>query len=148
MTTHALGTRLATGFGAGFLATLVFHQGTYLLLYLAGVLPDRPWSLQPVPPFGVPEVLSLSFFGGLWGIALALCLARLGRPLAYWGFALLFGGIAATAVALLVVLPLKGVPLGTLPPAAPFIGFLLNAAWGVGTALFLQTVPATRRRGV
>jgi hypothetical protein len=64
------------GFVAGALAVLVFHQGALLALRLAGLVPAPPWRLAPVPPFGVPAVLSAAFWGGIWGIALA---PRFGR---------------------------------------------------------------------
>jgi hypothetical protein len=58
-----------------------------------------------------------------------------------WLKGLLFGGIALTTVALLVVFPLKG--LGFDPAQLPgrfLIGFLLNGAWGVGTLIFVRTL--------
>ena len=54
-------TRLALlGFIAGFLAVLTFHQSLWYLLNLVGLIPlDRPaWPLDPIPPFGVPSVIS------------------------------------------------------------------------------------------
>lgn len=54
-------------FIAGFAATLVFHQGVLWLMYQAGTVARAPWNMAPVPPFGVPAVVSLAFWGGLWG---------------------------------------------------------------------------------
>jgi len=59
-------------FLSGFLATLVFHQGLFTLFWLAGVVPMGPYNFSSVPPLGVPAVISLSFFGGFWGIGVAV----------------------------------------------------------------------------
>ncbi len=50
---------LIWGFAAGFLAVLIFHQTALLGLHRAGIAPT-PWSLAPVPPFGMPAVVSAS----------------------------------------------------------------------------------------
>jgi len=120
-------------FVAGFLATLIFHQGLLGLMHLGGAVPMAPYNLESVPPLGVPAVLSLAFFGGLWGLPAWAVIARRG-PLGNWGLAILFGAIAPTAVAMLVVFPLKGLPVSMTTWVG---GFLLNGAWGLGVALFM-----------
>ena len=57
-------------FVAGFASTLAFHQGLLLLLYTGGLSPRAPWNMTPVPPLNAPAVISLAFWGGVWGIAL------------------------------------------------------------------------------
>ena len=57
-------------FIAGFLSTLVFHQGVLALFWLAGALPRAPFDMTPAPPLGVPAVMSLAFWGGVWGVAI------------------------------------------------------------------------------
>ena len=57
--------RVAPGFIAGLVAVLVFHQGALLVLHLGGLAPAFPWRLDPVPPFGVPAVLSAASWGGV-----------------------------------------------------------------------------------
>jgi hypothetical protein len=57
---------------------------------------------------------------------------------AYWIAAPLAGGLALTVVFILVVWPLR---FGGLPPnllGLFIVGFLLNAAWGIGWALLLH----------
>jgi len=120
-------------FLAGFMATLIFHQGVFGLLYLAGVVPSPPFNLTPVPPLGVPQVISLAFFGGLWGIP-AWALIRNRATAGYWGLALLFGAIAPTVVAMVLVFPLKGLEV----TATTWVGgLILNGAWGIGVAVVM-----------
>jgi hypothetical protein len=129
---------LILGFVAGFLATLIFHQGLWWVFNQIGVIaPDRPaWPLDPVPPYGVPSVISKAFWGGVWGLALVLLLGQLSGT-SYWASWVLVGAVALTAVAFYVVAPLKGEPI---PPLWPrFVsGMMLNGAWGFGTALLLR----------
>lgn len=136
---------LILGFIAGFLAVLIFHQGLWCLLYQVDFIPaDRPaWPMDPVPPFGVPSVISKSFWGGLWGAALAPVLQDL-RGLPYWAGWILVGSVALTLVAFFVVPPIKGEPIPELWPRF-LAALLVNAAWGFGTALLLKVAPVARR---
>jgi hypothetical protein len=125
-------------FLAGFLSTLVFHQGLFAILHAAGATPRAAYSLDPVPPLGVPAVLSLAFWGGVWGILLWLVIAGAQGP-RYWLMALLIGAVAPSLVALMVVLPLKGQPAGGGWKPAVIVGaLLLNGAWGLGVAAFMR----------
>ena len=125
-------------FLAGFFSTLIFHQGLLAILHAAGATPRAPYALDPVPPLGVPAVLSLAFWGGVWGILLWLVIAG-AEGTRYWLLALLLGAIAPSAVALLVVLPLKGQPAGGGWKPAVIVGaLLLNGAWGLGVAAFMR----------
>jgi hypothetical protein len=132
----------ALGFIAGFLAVLIFHQSLWYVLNLVGLIPpERPaWPLDPIPPFGVPSVVSKAFWGGLWGALLALILQGLsGR--AYWTGWIVIGSVALTLVAFFVVPPIKGEPIPALWPRF-LAALLVNAAWGFGTALFLRVPQA------
>jgi len=125
-------------FIAGFVSTLVFHQGLLALLYNTGRTPHEPFVMTPTPPFDVPQVISLAFWGGLWGIVLwAVIRARRGS--AYWTNALILGALAPSAVALFIVFPLKGLGLaGGWDPAIIVGALLLNGAWGLGVALIMR----------
>ncbi|HBX56872.1 hypothetical protein [Pseudomonas sp. UBA2684] len=133
--------RLSLFFVAGFLAVLCFHQPVLGLLHGYAVVPFAPFNTAATVPFGVPAWLSAAFWGGIWGVLmLSLLRWHAGQPQP-WLKGLLFGGIALTSVALLVVFPLKG--MGFDPSQLPgrfLIGFLLNAAWGVGTLIFARTL--------
>lgn len=139
---QASGTQVSTAtlvmaFIAGVLAVPVFHQILFLLLHLAGVIPVAPFSMAPTKPFGVPAVVSDSFWGGVWGVIFALTLPRWFRGAAYWVAAAVIGGVALTVVYIFVVMPLKTGGLPAAPVMFFAIGFVLNAAWGIGWALFL-----------
>ncbi len=127
-------------FIAGFLSTLIFHQVLVALLSATGVIGVSAYSLSPTEPLGVPAVISLAFWGGIWGIVLWL-LVRPSRGAKRWIWAAVVGAIGPTAVALLVVLPLKGIDvgMGRVP-----VGMVLNGVWGLGTLLLLN---ALRRIG-
>jgi len=131
--------RLLVGFIAGFLATLIFHQLTLAFFHGVGVASFLPYSWAPTEPFGIPAVLSLSFWGGVWGIIFAFIHGRFPRAAGYWVAAFLFGAVLPSLVALLVVLPLKGRPMGggwQLPLLVT--AFFANGAWGIGTGIFLK----------
>jgi hypothetical protein len=135
---------LAFGFLAGFVATLLFHQSAWFILHQAGIVAaDRPaWPLDPIPPLGVPSVVSKAFWGGLWGAGLALTFARLDGG-AYWAAWLVIGALAPTLFGMYVVTAIKGEPVPALWPRIGISAFV-NASWGVGTALILRLLQPRR----
>jgi len=128
---------LVTGFIAGAVAVLVFHQGALAMLHAVGLTPRAAFPMQPTGPFGIPQVASLAFWGGVWGVIAALALHRLdGPPLVFASIA--FGAIFPTLVAWFVVAPLKGQPMaGGFAEATMATALLVNAAWGLGTGAIL-----------
>lgn len=130
--------RAIAGFAAGFLAVPLAHQPMVELLHLIGLVPWTPYSTFPVPPWGVPLVLSASFWGGVWGIVFAFVSPLFPRGGGYWVSAILFGALALTLVSWFIVSPIKGLPLAAgFDPARMAGGLLVNGAWGFGTALLL-----------
>jgi hypothetical protein len=133
-------------FLAGAIAVALFHQGTVFLLHhnfdllrAIGVPaafrpPGAGYSLAATRPLGVPQIVSLMFWGGLWGILLAWVTRRAPDLLA--GF--LFGAIACTLVALTLVPHLRGAPMWGGNPVTWTRAVLLHGAWGWGTALLLR----------
>jgi hypothetical protein len=134
--------RALLSFLAAFLATLVFHQPMVWLLHQMHVIPVAAYAMTPVPPFGIPKVISLAFWGGVWGIVMIPVIAR-ARGAAYWLAAIAFGAVLPTLVGNLVISPLRGKPMGT--GAAILIGFAVNAAWGLGTAIFYRLFSGGKR---
>ena len=147
MATHAMGhhhpafsvsTRwLMVGFVAGALSVVLFHQGAAALLHALELTPRAPYSMAATQPFGVPQLWSIAFWGGVWGVLLAAALVRL-RGGALIAAAVVFGAVLPTLVAWFVVAPLKGQPVAAgFVPAAMLIGPLVNAAWGLGAGIGL-----------
>ena len=131
--------RLLVGFVAGFVSVLLFHQGVLALLNSTGFIQVPPYSLQPTKPLGVPKVLNSAFWGGVWGIGLSLVAFRIQQTSRYWPAILLFGALAPTAVALFVVMPLKGMPVaGGWQPNLIATGLMVNGAWAAGVAIALR----------
>ena len=131
--------RLTTGFVAGFLSVVVFSSTLIAIYYAAGSpVPFAPWSMAPVPPFGVPQTISAAFWGGLWGIAYALLEPRLTARLGWWVGGLAFG-VLPLLILWFVVFPLKGIRVGggfalTMVQQA----IVLHVGFGLGTAIFFR----------
>ena len=133
-----LESRLPTAFVAGFLGVLIFHQLMLMLLHDLGLTALTSYPMGATAPFDVPRVLSLAFWGGLWAIPLALILARMHSQAGYWLTALLFGAIGPSVVNWLVVMPIKGMPMGGgWHPSGILTALIINGAWGLGTALIM-----------
>ncbi len=130
--------RIVNWFIAGFIATLIFHQGLLGLLYAAGISPRAPFNLAATAPLGIPQVVSLAFWGGVWAVALAPLLAKL-RASRWWLGWIVAGAIGPSAVALFIVFPLKGMAMaGGWDPKLIIGALLLNGAWGLGCAVMLR----------
>ena len=125
-------------FLAGFIAVAVFHQGGVAALNAAGLMPGgiQPWSFDPVPPFGVPAVLSKAFWGGLWAVPLGFLL-RNQTGLKYWAGWAVLGGVVLSLVAIFIVPALKGQPTPVFVERFPIYA-AINATWGLGTAMLLR----------
>ena len=135
---------LVVGFIAGAAAVLLFHQGAAALLHALDLTPRAPYSMQATTPFGIPQLWSIAFWGGVWGVVLAAALARLDGARLILA-ALVFGAIFPTLVAWFVVAPLKGQPMAAgFAPAAMMIGPIVNAAWGLGTGIGLALFGRSR----
>jgi hypothetical protein len=125
-------------FIAGFVSTLMFHQGLFHLLYLAKKIPKPAWDMTAVPPLQVPSVISLAFWGGIWGVALWAMIKK--QSVAkQWVLAIVLGAILPSVVALLLVFPMKGGVFAAGWDPKMWIGaFLLNGAWGLGVMLIMK----------
>ena len=146
MTTPSTARFVVFAFVAGFLATLVFNQSAGFVLNKVGLAPPgfTAWALDPLPPWGVPTIVSKAFWGGLGRPAAGLfCALRAGEPTGRAGYCL-----AQCCPRLLVSSSYprsKGCPYPTLRGALPF-GASVNGAWGFGTALILRLTGAARRQ--
>jgi uncharacterized membrane protein len=129
--------RAVLAFLAGFLATLIFHQAVVWLFHTAHMTERTPWGMKGVPPFGVPAVISLAFWGGVWGVIMIPLIAR-ARGAGWWVAATVFGAVFPTLVAGYVIAPLRGQNLAGGGGKLVVFGLAVNAAWGLGTALFYR----------
>jgi hypothetical protein len=116
-------------------AVLVVHQPVIGLWHLLGLTPLTPYALAGRPPWGVPAFLSLTFWGGVWAIPIALILDRIPRGWPYWVAGALLGSLPPTLTSILIILPLKGLPMSVFFQAVGAVaGFTTNAIWGLGFA--------------
>jgi hypothetical protein len=129
-------------FIAGALAVPLAHQVMLAILNATGFVSRAPFPMDPTKPFGVPAVISLSFWGGVWGVILLLAVGRL-RGAKFWIVTLVFGAIAPTLVAAFVVAPLKGQESGGDVKMA-ITGLLVNGAWALGTAALARWMETWR----
>lgn len=139
--------RALLGFVAAVLSVLTFHQGVVELYHLVGMAPAA-WSMRPVPPFNVPRLIDLCFWGGMYGLLLAALAPKFRLPMWLCGVLL---GIVAAMVGWFVVAPLKGLPLaGHWDIAVLIRSIVINGSWGLGVGLILPllvpTLPRRRRR--
>jgi hypothetical protein len=131
----------AIAFISGFLSVLIFHQPMLIILKAIALAPEKltPYAMASTSPFGVPRVFSLAFWGGIWGIVLAIIVTWIRSGLGYWLSGLIIGALGPSLVNWFVVQPLKGEPVGggwAVPGVATAL--IVNAAWGLGTVLLFR----------
>ncbi len=68
--------RALLGFVAAVISVLIFHQGMWAALHtlaLPGLAMPPPYPTDPIPPWGIPRIVNLCFWGGLYGIVFGCC---------------------------------------------------------------------------
>ena len=121
--------------------------------YPVKLSPDHTaWSLLPVAPLGVPQLLYLCFWGGIWALVLAGLIRFAHMPDLLTGF--LLGAVVCTAVGFTLQAGALGAQswTGKLLPAWLAMA-LTNGVWGWGTAGLMRAAgvagdrqPLPRRR--
>ena len=130
---------ILVAFVSGFLSVLIFHQPMLIILKAIALAPDKltPYATASTS-LGVPRVLSLAFWGGIWGLILAVVVTWT-RGLGYWLLGLIIGALGPSLVNWFIVQPLKGEAVGggwAIPGIATAL--IVNAAWGLGTVLLFR----------
>lgn len=129
-------------FLAGFFSTLFFHQGVIAIFGMFEDIPFKAYNLSPTKPLGVPSVVSLAFFAGLWGVIIWSIVRHKSQKSKLIGCVIL-GAILPTLVAFAVVMPLKGIAIKW--NYIPF-GLLLNGIWGLGLWVLMYLMNSIKPR--
>jgi hypothetical protein len=131
------------GFVAAAISVLTFHQAMWAVFYAAGQM-GPPYPIRPVPPFGVPLIVDLCFWGGLYGFVFGLLRPRFTWPLWLCG---LIMGIIAALVGMFIVAPIKGMPVANGWMIFGIVrSLLINGSWGLGVGLILPLLSPRRAR--
>ncbi len=135
---------LLLGFAAGFISVLVFHQAVVWGLNARGLIPNPPFPMRAAAVTGVPQIYSLAFWGGVWGVVIAaIHWARPGWNLLLVG--LVVGAIGCVLVGFTVVAGLREQPMmAGWDLNRWWRSMLINGAFGLGVGLLLLPF---RRRG-
>ena len=134
--TDSLARNLLIGFVAGALAVATVHQLTVFILTAVGMIQGSPYSMRPIPPWSVPAIINLMFWGGVWGVVFAALIDRVPRTWSLWLVGFAFGVLGPVLVGWFVVAPIKGQPMmGGGNPTRMLASVLINGAFGVGVAL-------------
>ncbi len=140
--------RILMGAVAAEIAVLTFHQGTVLALGSMGLAQGAVYSMVPVPPLGIPRIVNLCFWGGLYGAVYGMVWPRLTIPSWLSGLCL---GIIASLVGMFIVASIKGTPIANGWAAWPMArSLIINGMWGVGVGLiapllFARVMPLVQR---
>jgi hypothetical protein len=127
------------GFIAGAVSILIFHQGSLWVAQAMGLLKPTLYNMKPLPPWGVPTIVSQCFWGGLWGVVAAFAVERFPGYLKGWPGWVLVGAVAATLVNWFVVAPIKGAPIGYgFRVPGLYVVLVVYAVWGFGMWLIAR----------
>jgi hypothetical protein len=128
---------------AGAIAVLVFHQTTLQLFFWFGLAPQAAFRVATVPPFNAPMVVSITFWGAVYGGVFGLLAPRLPAPILVKG---LLAGLCAMLMSWFVVRPLAGHPIAMgWQTAAMLRSLVASIVWGIGITLIL---PLLHPRGL
>ena len=104
-------TRIFLGCVAGALSVLVFHQTTLQVFFWLGLAPQAAFRIAQVPPFNAPLVVSITFWGAIYGALFGALLPLVRGPLWLKGVG---AGLCVMLVAWFVFLPLMALVMTLL----------------------------------
>ncbi|MDR3529937.1 MAG: hypothetical protein P4L90_05200 [Rhodopila sp.] len=138
-------TRVFLGCVAGAIAVLAFHQTTLQVFFWLGWVPQAAFRIAQVPPFNAPLVVSITFWGAVYGGAFGFLLPWLRGPLWLNGMA---AGIGAMLLAWFVFLPLMGHEAAFGWQPWPMLrSAIAYQMWGIGMSLVLPLLHPRRLGG-
>ena len=138
-------TRVFLGCVAGALSVLIFHQTTLQLFFWLGWAPQAAFRIAQVPPFNAPLVVSITFWGTVYGGLFGLMTPRARGPL--WAKGMV-AGICAMILGWFVFLPLMGHPAAFGWHAWPMLrSCTAYQMWGLGLSLILPLLHPRRLGG-
>lgn len=130
--------RIFLGCVAGALSVLVFHQVTLQIFFWLGWAPHAAFGVAHVPPFNVPLVVSITFWGAVYGGFFSVALPRVKAPLWLKGVG---AGLCAMLVAWFLFLPMMGHHAAFDWQMGPMMRSLIAyQMWGLGLILMLRLV--------
>ena len=115
-----------------------------------GIVPDAAFAMQPMLLFGVPQVWSLAFWGGLWGILFVWVVGHLPQGKLYWIDAMILAPWRRRWWPGLWSLPSKAcrsAMAGTPPASRPRCSPTAPGAWAPGCSCGLGTNGCARAEG-
>jgi hypothetical protein len=138
-------TRVFLGCVAGALSVLLFHQTTLQLFFWLGWAPQAAFRIAHVPPFDAPLVVSITFWGAVYGGVFGLLAPRVKGPLWLKG---MVAAVCAMTVGWFVFLPLMGHHAAFGWQAWPMLrSFVAYQMWGLGLSLVLPLLHPRRLDG-
>lgn len=137
--------RVILGSIAGALSVLVFHQTILQIFYWGGLAPQAAFRIAVVAPFNAPMVVSITFWGAIYGGLFGWLQPRLPRLMLLRA---LLAGIFALLMGWFVVRPVAGHPVAFGWQAAPMLRSAAAAMmWGLGTTLIMPLLRPRRLTG-
>jgi hypothetical protein len=131
-------TRVFLGGVAGAVSVLMFHQTTLQIFFWLGLAPLAAFRVAHVPPFNMPMVLSITFWGAVYGGIFGLLTPRMRGPI--WLNGLLLG-FCAMLISWFVFQPLKGQPAALGWQTWPMLrSMIAYGFWGLGVGVILPLV--------
>ena len=128
-------TRVFSGCVAGALSVLMFHQTTLQIFFWLGWAPQAAFRIAQVPPFNAPLVVSITFWGAVYGGVFGLLMPGLREHVWRRG---IIAGLCAMMLGWFVFLPLMGHPIAFGWQSGPMLrSFIAYQAWGFGLSRLL-----------